>query len=142
MPGSGGDLDRRIATVALDPPTVGHHLRTDFKIKNLHNWMETHRGEYLAALLTVARGWVNAGRPSKQIRSDDFALWIESVRGLMEWAGFKGQFGHGADLVAMTEEDEEWETFSPPSTATSKPASGLSRNWWGHWRAPARTGTR
>jgi hypothetical protein len=104
----GGDLGRRISTIHLDPPTAGHHLRTDFKIKNLPMWMADHRGQYLAALLTVARGWINAGRPSKQVRSDDFALWIESLRGLMDWAGIEGTFSGNYNAEAITEDDEEW----------------------------------
>jgi hypothetical protein len=81
----GGDLARRIAMVELDPPASDHHLRTDFKIKNLHGWMETHRGEYLAALLTIARGWVNVGRPQREVRSDSFATWVLGSVG--SWAG-------------------------------------------------------
>jgi hypothetical protein len=104
----GGDLGRRIATIRLDPPTASHHLRTDLKIKNLHTWMVDHRSQYLAALLTVARGWINAGRPSKQVRSDDFALWVRSIRGLLEWAGIEGTFGGNYNAEALTEDDEEW----------------------------------
>jgi hypothetical protein len=32
-------LTRRIATVALNPLDVNHHLRTDFKIKALDAWV-------------------------------------------------------------------------------------------------------
>jgi hypothetical protein len=63
----GGDLGRRIATVALNPPAADHHLRTDFRIKNLDGWVQAHRNELLVALLTLARGWVNAGRPAKDV---------------------------------------------------------------------------
>ena len=38
----GGDLARRIAPVALDPPEADHHLRTDFKIKDLDGWMQSN----------------------------------------------------------------------------------------------------
>jgi len=105
----GGDLGRRLAVAALDPPAAGHHLRTDFRIKNLGEWMETHRGEYLAALLTVARGWVNAGRPTENTRSDDYADWIGGVRGLMSW--FDGSFGGSSAEIAVSSEDEDWHLF-------------------------------
>jgi hypothetical protein len=107
----GGDLGRRLAMVRLDPPTANHHLRTDFQIENLHGWMETHRGEYIAALLTIARGWINTGRPSEKARSDGFAQWIAGIRGLMAWAVFEGTFGGSFDAEAMTEEDEEWHAW-------------------------------
>jgi hypothetical protein len=107
----GGDLCRRMALVSLDPPTAGHYLRTDFKITGPVNWMESNRSEYLAALLTIARGWVNADRPTKKVRSDDYAVWIGGLRGLMEWAGFKGTFG-GSDTDAVaSSDDEEWGLF-------------------------------
>jgi hypothetical protein len=107
----GGDLGRRIAMVKLDPPNAGHHLRTDFAIENLHGWMEAHRGDYIAALLTIARGWVIAGSPADKARSDGFAQWISGIRGLLEWIGFAGRFGGSFDAEAMTEEDEEWHVF-------------------------------
>jgi hypothetical protein len=80
----GGDLGRRIATAALDPPEADHHLR-EFRIKDLDKWMFAHRGELLAAILTIARGWVDAGRPSKDVRSDDYAGWVKGIRG--SWNG-------------------------------------------------------
>ena len=59
----GGDLGRRITTVRLAPPTAEHFKRTDFQINDLRMWMHEHRAEYLTAILTLARGWINAGRP-------------------------------------------------------------------------------
>jgi hypothetical protein len=64
----GGDLARRLATVALNPPQANPYLRTDFKIENLDVWMLEHRGEMLAAFLIIARGRIVAGRPGKKVR--------------------------------------------------------------------------
>jgi hypothetical protein len=107
----GGDLARRLATVRLDPPTANHHLRTDFKIRKLDSWMVEHRGAILSAMLTVARGWVVAGKPAEDARSDDFARWVEGLRGLMDWAGFPGTFGGVAVELTMSSDDEEWHAF-------------------------------
>jgi hypothetical protein len=107
----GGDLGRRMAVVSLDPPTAGHHLRTDFKITGPVKWMENNRGEYLTVLLTIARGWVNADRPTKKVRSDDYGAWIGGLRGLMEWAGFKGTFGGSDTALVASSDDEEWGAF-------------------------------
>jgi hypothetical protein len=107
----GGDLARRISTVALDPPEANPHLRTDFKIEYLDAWMREHCGELLAAILTVARGWVVAGRPCEVVRSDDFAPWINGLRGLLGWAGFPGTFGGSTSTAAMSADDEEWHAF-------------------------------
>jgi hypothetical protein len=107
----GGDLGRRIATVALNPPAADHHLRTDFRIMNLDGWLQAHRSDLLVAILTVARGWVNAGRPAKDVRSDDYAGWVKGLRGLMEWADFPGIFGGSTTSVAVSSDDEEWHAF-------------------------------
>jgi hypothetical protein len=97
--------------VALHPPEANHHLRTDFTINDLDSWWNAHRGEVLAAILTIARGWVVAGRPTVVSRSDDFARWVDGLRGLMAWAGFKGLFGGSSTEVAMSTDDEEWQAF-------------------------------
>jgi hypothetical protein len=97
--------------VSLDPPEANPHLRKNFKIKDLDAWMQQHRGELLAAILTVARGWVVAGQPSPVVRSDDYAPWVNGLRGLLGWAGFLGTFGGGSSEAAMSSDDEEWHGF-------------------------------
>jgi hypothetical protein len=107
----GGDLARRIETVRLDPPGANPHLRTGFKIGDLEAWTWQHRGELLAAILTVARGWVVAGMPSESVRSDSYRRWIGGLRGMLGWAGFPGVFGGSGSEVAVSSDDEEWHTF-------------------------------
>jgi hypothetical protein len=97
--------------VALNPPEANHHLRTDFTIKDLDAWWQQHRGELLAAILTVARGWVVAGRPSESVRSDDYAPWVNGLRGMLGWARFPGTFGGISSKVAVSADDEEWHAF-------------------------------
>jgi hypothetical protein len=65
----------------------------------------------LAAFLTIARGWIVAGRPGKKIRSDSYAEWLRALRGMMQWAGFQGSFGSGTSAVSVSADDEEWHTF-------------------------------
>jgi hypothetical protein len=100
----GGDLARRLATVALNPPQANPYLRTDFKIENLDVWMLEHRGEMLAAFLIIARGWIVAGRPGKKVRvrQDSYAEWLRALRGMMQWAGFQGSFGGGTSTVSVS----------------------------------------
>jgi hypothetical protein len=106
----GGDLARRIASCRLAPPGANHHLRTDFKI-DLETWWPQHRGQVLAALLTIARGWVVAGRPTKTVRSDNYASWVGGLRGLLSWAGFPGTFGGSSSEDVTSSDDEEWRDF-------------------------------
>jgi hypothetical protein len=107
----GGDLARRLATVALNPSEANPYLRTDFKIESLDTWMLEHRGEMLAAFLTIARGWIVAGRPGKKVRSDSYGDWLRALRGMMKWAGFQGAFGDAVTSVTVSADDEEWRTF-------------------------------
>jgi hypothetical protein len=108
----GGDLDRRCLPVALDPRCADPHKRA-FPFSPVE-WMTARRGEYLAALLTVARGWVLAGSPGADPgRSDDYARWYNALRGLLAWAGVPGEFGaeDTGDLSVVSEDDAEWGAF-------------------------------
>lgn len=109
----GGDLARRTYDIAIDPKRPDPFLRTGFAIANLEAWMEQRRGRYLAALLTVARGWVLAGKPSKEARSDSYAQWDGALRGLLDWSGIGSGFGQGADssTAAVSEDDADWAVF-------------------------------
>jgi hypothetical protein len=97
--------------VALNPPGANHHLRTDFTIKDLDAWMLQQHGALLAAILTIARGWVVAGRPTVAVRSDDYAPWVGGLRGMLGWAGVAGVFGGSNSEVAVSSDDEEWHAF-------------------------------
>ncbi len=107
----GGDLARRCIMIELDPKCANPHLRTGFKLDPAR-WIHENRGEYLGALLTVARGWMLAGAPVEGDRSDSFANWVASIRGMLTWAGVPGSFGSSDDgLSAVSEEDAEWAGF-------------------------------
>jgi hypothetical protein len=96
--------------VRLDPLEANPHLRINFKI-DLDTWWPAHRGELLAAILTIARGWVVAGRPSEVTRSDSYGPLAQGLRGMLGWAGFPGVFGGGNSEVAVSSDDEEWHAF-------------------------------
>lgn len=107
-----GDMDRRVLPVALDPRCADPYKRT-FAF-NPVDWMTVHRGEYIGALLTVARGWILAGSPLADAgRSDDYQQWYSVLRGLLSWAGVPGVFGaeDKNDLSTVSEDDAEWGTF-------------------------------
>jgi hypothetical protein len=73
-----------------------------------------HRGEILHAILTLARAWVVAGRPSRGANgSDVFAPWVETVDGILHHAGVAGRFdsSEAAVQVSVGADDEEWRDF-------------------------------
>lgn len=107
----GGDLDRRVRIVRINP-LAERPEDHPFKL-NPKGWMREHRGEYLAALLTIARGWVAAGKPMETgVRSDDYKDWVESLRGMLQWAGVPGLFaGEDVSDDVVDEDADEWARF-------------------------------
>lgn len=108
----GGDLVRRTMWVGIDPAVPHPELRTGFAITDLPAWVRARRGDLLAALLTLVRAWVMAGRPSVATRSDDYARWSSVVAGILSVAGVPGAFDHpDSARQEVSEDDEELATF-------------------------------
>ncbi|MGH3774699.1 MAG: hypothetical protein ACRDRR_03020 [Pseudonocardiaceae bacterium] len=108
----GGDLPRRTLWVTIDPRVPNPHLRTDFAIPNLETWAAAHRGELIAALLTLVRAWVVAGRPTRRRAGDGYGRWIEAVEGILTVAGVPGAFdGAGTARATVGADDDEWAEF-------------------------------
>ena len=108
----GGDLPRRTLRVTIDPKTPQPELRTNFEINDLESWVRDHRGDLMAALLTIVRAWVVAGRPLGPERSSDgYARWVQSVEGILRVAGIEGGFDHVGTQVVVGHDDEEWADF-------------------------------
>jgi hypothetical protein len=106
----GGDMARRVLVVEIDPKMPNPETRT-FDI-NPRRYVAEHRGELLAAILTIARGWVVAGKPMEMDRTDSFDVWRGTMRGMLKWAGFPGTFGGEDNQIAVVaEDDEEWGEF-------------------------------
>jgi hypothetical protein len=107
----GGDLARRTLRVTIDPQMENPEARTGYRCHPVQ-WVEAHRAEYIAALLTLARAWVAAGRPVRPVeRSDDYAGWVQTIRGIMEHAGLPGTFSNTAARKEVSTEDAEWSRF-------------------------------
>jgi hypothetical protein len=108
----GGDLTRRTLTVKIDTKSPAPHRRTGFKI-HPPTFVPEHRGELLAAMLTLARGWVLDGmHQAKEITTDDYKLWLMGMGGLLEWLAFPGRLDGAADAGGqLSEDDAEWAAF-------------------------------
>jgi hypothetical protein len=107
----GGDLARRTLRITIDPRVPNPESRTGFKCHPIL-WTRENRAEYITALLTVARAWVVAGRPMPEVkRSDDYAVWVKTIRGILEFAGFPGTFSNAEQRKERSAEDEEWAIF-------------------------------
>lgn len=109
----GGDLVRRVLWSSIDPQVPNPEARTDFAVTDLKGWVRARRAELLGALLTLVRAWVREGRPvGERVGEDDYARWIEALRGVLAVAGIDGVIGH-PDTVRQgeTSDDDEWGGF-------------------------------
>jgi hypothetical protein len=105
----GGDLGRRTLVMEIDPKLPKPWERTGFKF-HPPVYVPEHRGELLAAILTIARGWVESGSEKVEVRSDDYKELTEVLGGMLAWAEFPGEFGSSAEDSAIVEDedDREW----------------------------------
>jgi putative DNA primase/helicase len=71
--------------VNLDPQTERPELR-EFKYNPVKAILED-RGKYVAAVLTICRAYVAAGRPNRASRLASFEGWSDTVRSALIWLG-------------------------------------------------------
>ena len=85
----GGDLGRRCYTSRMDSHEARPWKRTGFKHPNLLQWVEQERGNILAAILTIARGWIRSGREKNEHLPNvgGFEEWVHIVGGILKYAG-------------------------------------------------------
>jgi Bifunctional DNA primase/polymerase, N-terminal len=108
----GGDLVRRALWVTIDPGVPDPHLRTGFAIVDLEGWAREHRGALLHALLVLARAWLAGGAPRMLDRSDSYATWAASLRGLLAQVGVPGTFDAASTARQQVgADDSDWAQF-------------------------------
>lgn len=109
-----GDLIPRSIWVSINPGQPNPEERTGFRHADILAWTEEHRGELLAAMLTLVRAWVVAGRPgpSVPVASDKWDRWVGAVRAILEHAGIPGTFdSRESRRQTISEENQEWAVF-------------------------------
>lgn len=111
-----GDLPRRAYRVKLDAQEAQPWLRPPetFLHPYLIPWLKEHRGEILAAILTLAQAWVMAGKPTPPdpIIIGSFPRWCEVIGGILEYAGITGFLTNLQEMYAtMDSETPAWELF-------------------------------
>ncbi len=109
-----GDLPRRCYWVRMDAKCARPWQRTDFEHPDLVGWTLVHRGELVAAALTLARAWVVADRPrAKRLPiMGGFTGWSETVGGVLAHAGIGDFLGNLTEMYdEMAEDVTEWQAF-------------------------------
>ena len=109
----GGDLPRRVYECRLDPQVARPWTRTGFRHDDLPGWIMAHRGELLAAILTMARAWYAAGKPKADVPTvGGFDEWAQTIGGILAYAGVEGFLGNLLELWETNDEEaNEWEVF-------------------------------
>ena len=109
----GGDLPRRCYWIRLDAQVSRPWERDGFRIADLRGYVTRHRGEILGALLTIARAWYDAGKPTTEVRRlGGFEHWTETVAGILAYTGVNGFLGNQAEMYDQADEDGPvWEAF-------------------------------
>jgi len=110
----GGDLARRTFKSRIDPQDPMPWQREGFRHPDLIRWVQEARGEILAAVFTVARAWIQAGRPApdRVPRVGSFEAWRDMIGGILEHAGVPDFLGNANEVYLQADEDRtQWENF-------------------------------
>ncbi len=113
--GVGRDLVRRSYWIRMDAKVERPWERpaSTFRHPKLLHWTAKHRGALLAAILTLARGWVVARRPVATTPTlGGFDAWVEIVGGILAFAEVDGFLGNIRELhEEIDEEAAAWTVF-------------------------------
>lgn len=110
----GGDLPRRCFWVRLNAQLARPWLRDDFRHPRLREWLTEKRGATLAAILTVARAWVVAGRPENPelLVLGSYEDFCSVVGNILEFMGIKGFLANLTAMYDVMDKDTpQWEAF-------------------------------
>ena len=82
------DTARRVSYIRLRSPLENPEERAGFRHPNIREHVRTHRAKLLAAVVTIVRAYVFAGRPKANVKPwGSFEAWDLTVRHLIVWLG-------------------------------------------------------
>jgi putative DNA primase/helicase len=113
--GASSEITRRCYPVRIDAGVPRPQERElELSIPDLDAWAVKHRGEVIAAALTLARAHAIAGSPAAPgiPRTGNFDAWAKLVGGILHVGGFDS-FLHGmAEFYGRNDhEGQEWQIF-------------------------------
>jgi len=97
----------------MDPKCSRPFERTEFRHKRLTQYVLSHRGELVVALLVLARSWFMAGcPPPKTTPVGSFEDWTTIIGGILQHAGVDGFLANSTQLYKQADaESIQWEGF-------------------------------
>ena len=99
------ELSRRTVRIGLDAHVERAWEREGFRIPNLREWTKEHRGELVAAALTLIRAWVVAGKPAGTHTLGSYETWARVVGGVLNVAGIPGFLENLDEFYAEADEE-------------------------------------
>jgi hypothetical protein len=103
-----GDMKRRVVPSRLVPDTDHPEHRSDFRHPDLEGWVRVHRGELLAAVLTIWRNWIAKGRPDAPAGMGSFERWARTVGGALQAAGVEAFRANTTAWLSDSDDDDGW----------------------------------
>jgi hypothetical protein len=105
-------LIRRTLLCRLDARVDCPWERQTFRHPHLIGWAKEHRGELVAAALTLCRAWVAAGKPPGEQTLGMFESWAAVVGGILRVAEVPGLLGNAGEFrAARADSVSEWQGF-------------------------------
>jgi len=110
----GRDQARRSYRMRLDAKMERPYQRSQSQFRHpLPQWAVKKRGDLLAAILTIARAWLSAGRPAAPTPTlGGFEAWAEVLGGILAFIGVEGFLANATDLHEQIDDDTvAWAAF-------------------------------
>jgi hypothetical protein len=111
-PALSNEMARRAIRIRLDARVDQPWRRSGFRHENLTKWVRENRPRLVAACLTLAQGWIAAGRPASSQSLGSFEEWAHVIGGVLDFAGIPGFLGNLDDLYESSDaEGAVWRSF-------------------------------
>jgi hypothetical protein len=104
-PALSNEMSRRTIRMRLDARMDRPWLKNGFKHPDLKDWTAAHRGELIAAVLTLVQAWVVAGRPPGAVKLGSFESWSQVLGGILSHAGVPGFLENLHELYDQSDEE-------------------------------------
>ena len=128
---------QRVNRIRIDPQceSPGHRKGPEpgvpWRHPNLRGWFTAHRGEIIAAWLTLIQAWIAAGRPVATVPAfGSFEQWTEIIGSILAFHGNHDLLSNRDEAAdAMDDDQGSWHAFMAwwvqrAAEAAEKPALG------------------
>ncbi|MCC6363126.1 MAG: hypothetical protein IT165_06345 [Bryobacterales bacterium] len=107
------ELTRRCIRLRIDPRVDRPWKRTSFKHPEIATWAKENRSALVAAILTLIRAWMIAGKPLDRARLGSFERWSAVMGGILSVAGIPGFLANLEQLYEAADvEGQAWREFT------------------------------